>query len=433
MAANKRGKRPTDFGALDYLFAHCAVIRGTTTVWDDGVAQIIGADALRFAYPVAAKTWLESPERRMIHPSQLKFDPSGESIEQGDVNMFRGFPVEPAQGDCGPLLQLLNHLCGGHLETVDFVQRWLALPLQRPGTKMHSALVFHGDEGTGKNRFFGAVGQIYGDAAITIGQLEIESAYNAWASRKLYVIADEVITRAEMAHHKGRLRTMITGETVLINDKHMPLRSEPNLSNYIFFSNEVQPLLLDQSDRRYAVVWTPPPDQQLLDEVIRCIDSGGIAALYWHLLHRVDCSGFDAHTKPPATQAKADLIELGMPSALRFWAAWAGGDLPLPFEAVRSMDLFAAYRVWMHTMGDRFVMSQTRFSREIKRHCSSERLWCRLPGAGVRDRPIMLVPPESLADISWLRRSTEYELGDRISSWRQDLLAYAEASGYKGL
>jgi len=420
-------RRPIDFGSLEYLYTHCALIRGTRTVWDGGTQEILPADTLNLAYPDAYKVWLRSPERRIIHPRQIKFDPSGASLAPGDVNLFCGWGVEPRQGDCSHLLRLLNHLCAGDLEMIDFVLRWIALPLQQPGTKMKTSLIFHGDEGAGKNLFFEAVADIYGQHSIIIGQEQLDQPYNAWLSRKLFAIADEVISREELRHYKGRLNALITGRSHLINDKWVSLREEPNLINLVFFSNEIQPLILHHSDRRYAVAWTPPvPDRELHKAVVAEIAAGGISALYWHLLHRVDCSGFTAHAKPPMTAAKADLIDLALPSPLAFWRAWSGGDLPLRLEPVRSSDLYMAYRAWMHSNGDRFVVSHTRFARELKRHCTADQRWARLPGSGARDRPRIIVPPGCRVSES------EYALGEVFAAWHQDVLTYAEGCGFKG-
>ena len=61
------------------------------------------------------------------------------------------------------MLELLRHLCAESAQTADevdavveWVLRWIALPLQQLGTKMQTALRFHGAQGTGKNLFFDA-------------------------------------------------------------------------------------------------------------------------------------------------------------------------------------------------------------------------------------------------------------------------------------
>jgi hypothetical protein len=51
------------------------------------------------------------------------------------------------------------------------------------------------------------------------------------------------------------------------------------------------------------------------------------------------------------TQAKRDLIELGLDSTERFWIEWIEGRLGLPVGPVRTEDLYKAYRHDCQTSG----------------------------------------------------------------------------------
>ena len=82
----------------------------------------------------------------------------------------------------------------------------------------------------------------------------------------------------------------------------------------------------------------------------REIDEGGVAALHHHLLH-LDLGDFSPHAKPPVTEAKEDLMELGMDSTARFYRDWLRGDLELPTQACLSDDLYQAYSYWCQTEG----------------------------------------------------------------------------------
>jgi hypothetical protein len=122
---------------------------------------------------------------------------------------------------------------------------------------MESAVVMHGEEGLGKNFFWDVVSRIYRDYATVITQNELESQFNTWSSRKLFMVANEVVSRSELREHKGRLKNYITERELQINEKLLPLRTERNHMNFVFLSNETQPLALDRTDRRYLVIWTP--------------------------------------------------------------------------------------------------------------------------------------------------------------------------------
>ena len=91
---------------------------------------------------------------------------------------------------------------------------------------MRTALIFHGPQGTGKNLFFEAIMAIYGEYGRIVGQAEIEDKFNDWASRKLFLIADEVVARQELYHVKNKLKSFVTGEWIRINPKNVAAHDE---------------------------------------------------------------------------------------------------------------------------------------------------------------------------------------------------------------
>lgn len=373
-AGRPRKPRTANPGVVSRLMESFALIYGTQTVWDDETRRIVPVNALRLAMTNdAVKAWLASPERRMVKPEQLQFEP-GKELEEPCINLFDGFEMEPVPGDCKPIIELLQYLCSESADTPEgcakvcaWVLRWLALPLQRPGCKMRSALVFHGPQGAGKNLLFEIVADIYGKYAMVVGQDQLEDKFNDWASQKLFLIGDEVVAKAELFHQKNKLKAFITGQTIQINAKMMPLRTESNHCNVVFLSNDERPLALEPGDRRYLVVWTPPRDERgLYDRVAECLAKGGRQAFYEYLL-RVPMADFDEFQIPPMTRAKADLIDLNLRAHERFVREWADGFLPLPLRICSTEQLYRAFQRWSQSTGERFPPTQQAFSKGVEK------------------------------------------------------------------
>src|SRR5205085_4828808 len=161
----------------------------------------------------------------------------------------------------------------------------LAYPLQNLGAKLRTAIVMHGDEGAGKNFLFEAWLEIYGKYGLLVGQDELEDKFNDWRSAKLAVVGDEVSSRQELVHNKNRLKALITSPTVQINPKNLPRREERNHINIVFLSNELQPLALDNSDRRYLVIHTPRAREfEFYRKLKAWRQAGGVQAFYHYLL-----------------------------------------------------------------------------------------------------------------------------------------------------
>ncbi|MFS2112716.1 DUF5906 domain-containing protein [Herbaspirillum frisingense] len=393
--------RPPEFWETrDYLLEHFVLLYGTSTAWDTvNKLQIKVAD-MRLAFGTdEVKYWLGNSERRMVSSDKLVFDPTGKVDDDPEyVNMYDGFAIEPKKGECGLILELLLHLCDGDTDMFVWIVKWIAYPLQYPGAKMATSIIMHGDEGSGKNLFWEkVVRRIYGQYSWVIGNAQIESQFNEWASRKLFLVCDEVVTRNELKQIKGKLKHMISGEEIPINPKNLPERYEANHMNFVFLSNELQPLALDKTDRRYLVLWTPPKkDEEFYRSVADEIENGGLEAFFYYLREEVDCTDFSPHTKPLDSRAKQNLIALGLTAPERFYREWQAQALPLPFMTCSAMQLYAAFTRWCHLNGERFPPTQTLFGRTVER-IAGDALRRKLveydlgDGAGAKQRTVYLI------------------------------------------
>lgn len=366
----KRKEVGDEFWAkVNRLHESFVLIYGSDEVWDGEGRMLVKINPLRLAFGTdAVKLWLNNEERKMVPMDCVVFDPTMKSDPASTVNLFNGFGMEPKAGDCNLILELLYHLCGEDNDVYGWVLCWLAYPLQNPGAKMDTSIVMHGDEGSGKNLFFErCIARIYGEYAGVIGNAELEDKFNDWASRKLFVVCDEVVTRSELRQLKGKLKHMVSGTTIRINPKGMSSRDEANHINFIFLSNELQPLALDKTDRRNMVIWTPAKrEEEFYKAVAAQIYSGGTEAFYQFLLG-LDLGEFDEHTKPIMNKAKENLISLGLSPTERFYREWSGGFLPLPYVCCSAMQLYQAFCRWSYLNGERYPASQTMFGRTVDR------------------------------------------------------------------
>ena len=306
-----------------------------------------------------------------VYIDQIGFDPGNEDANIV-CNRFNGWPLAPKQGQCGNTLELLRYLASlekNSGEIYEWMLRWLAYPLQHPGAKMRSALVVHGPQGTGKSMVFEAIAKLYGEYGIVLNQGAIEDKFNAdWSERKLYIVADEIVARGELHHLKNQLKNFITGEWVRVNPKNVAAHRERNHMNIVFCSNEEQPVVLDNDDRRHLVLWTPP---KLEPEFYAIVDAeltnGGLQALYHHLLN-LDLGDFKPWTLPPMTRAKADLIAIGASSVDRFLTDWKTGDIEgIPYCPAGSADLYRVYLDWCRANGEKFPRTSAQFVGRVSK------------------------------------------------------------------
>ncbi len=364
----ERRRKKLDGGRVMTLFRDFRYQYGSDIAWDVAARMPIKISHLRHTFGNdEVRLWMNSEKRLMVMPEQVVFDPAC-TCGPECVNLFGGLVLQPKAGDCRPVLELLDHLCDSDETVTEWVLDWIAWQLQHPGAKLPTAIIMHGDEGSGKNLFWeGCVMAMFGEYGAIIGQAELENKYNGWISRRMFIVGDEVLSRQEMRHLKGKLKSMISGKLIQIEDKFMPVRQEANHVNLVFLSNELQPNALDASDRRYLVVWTPPKRERAYYQAIsEHLKAGGLAAFMHYLLQR-DLSGFDPYAPPPETKAKADLIDLGRPNPERFWLAWKGGEMGVPFNTCSADQAYRLYRRWCLGEGEKYPMSKPVFARMVGR------------------------------------------------------------------
>ncbi len=365
---------------VEYVLKNFILIYGEDLVWDKTQHMLMKISAMKTIIQNSdvMKFW-GGPARQWVLKKNIVFDPQetpspAASGANATVNLFRGWRMVPIRGDCLQIMTLLLHLCDGDHDLMTWVLRWLAYPLRHRGAKMETSIIMHGDEGSGKNVFFEkVVKRIYGEYGYVIGNAQLESQFNDWASMKLFMVADEVVTRSELKHMKGKLKYLVSGDSIIINPKGLPEHSEANHMNFVFLSNELQPLALDKTDRRYLVIWTPPAlTKEFYRDVAATFDQGAIEAFYHHLLYEVDMGDFDEHTKPIYTSAKDDLIEKSLTPAERFYRDWSKGFLPLPFITCGATQLYEAYKAWCEKSGESRYISQTIFSPTVLRYAGAD-------------------------------------------------------------
>lgn len=341
-------------------------IDGTKDVWDREKKRRIAEGAVKMALGDTYPLWLNSSERRTVDVEHIVFDPTMSKDPAVYINTFDGLPLEPVRDDeaCANLRWLISFLCNHDEAAAQWLIRWLAYPLQHLGAKMDTAVLMHSImEGSGKSLLFAdALGMLYGQYAATVGQTQLESNFNAWQSRKLWSVFEEVVSRDQRYNQVGKIKHLITGKTVRMESKFINGWEEANHMNAVFLSNEILPWPISDSDRRMLVMWpmeTLPVERQ--KAIGRELEQGGVAALYGWLLS-VDLGDFNQRTRPPSTDARERLVALSRAGWQTFLHLWKYSELGQGlWGPCLSTDLYSLFLEWCQRNKEH-VMSQTKFS-----------------------------------------------------------------------
>lgn len=367
-AAQKEGR-----GGLAEVLKRYVYLNPSDTAWDKQERCVVALSHLKYAIADCFAMWITHPEREEVPVRNFVFDPTQLVDAKTHINQFRGLALVPVRDDkrCERIVRMMMALCNNDRDVFKWLRRWLAYPLINVGAKMETAVLCHSDvHGSGKSYFFDVVmRQIYGEYSRTVGQAQLEGQYNDWMSKVLYCVYEEVLSRSQKYSHTGTIKQVITGKSVRIEKKFMSGWEESNHMNSVFLSNEVMPLPVEPSDRRFLVIW---PETKLYEELQRGVNedlkNGGAAAFYQFLLDtKLQDEGeaypFDEHTKPPMTAAKERLVEHGRAVWEVFYNEWERGALEyngmnVPYGTIRVNDLFQYFSAWCkvnneHSLGSK--------------------------------------------------------------------------------
>lgn len=410
-----RGVAVDDGGAgadnhIVMMLERYTLLYGTKTVWDAEKRTVIAYDAMALARGSdLASRWIGHPMHREVDLDKLVFDPTQRVDLDTHINMFEGFPLKPKKDDAKAQLALglLHSLCSSEAncdEIFHWVLCWLAYPLQNPGAKMQTALLFFGEkQGTGKSLFFeGIVKPIYGAHGATGGQHQLEAQYTHWRSQKLFVLFEEILSRQDKYSHFGLIKHMITGRDMPISQKFKDDRTEANHMNVVMLSNEFQAVPIEPEDRRFQVVEARNPLDPFLLAQIQVALTDGLSEAFYGFLLEYPLDGFTPHTKPIMTSSKERMINFGRPDWEAFYLAWQAGDLSVPYCSCLSEHLYVIYGRYCSRFGFR-ALTITKFAELIAQRVKKDRQWVTIGGAAKRLLTVFHVPqpddekPENLS------------------------------------
>jgi putative DNA primase/helicase len=404
------GMSPTD----RYVY-----IDGTKDVWDREKKRRIAEGAVKMALGDTYPLWLNSSERRTVDVEHIVFDPTMTKDPAVYINTFDGLPLKPVRDDaaCANLRWLISFLCNHDEDAVRWLTCWLAYPLQHLGAKMDTAVLMHSSmEGSGKSLFFAdTLGMLYGQYAATVGQTQLESNFNAWQSRKLWAVFEEVVSRDQRYNQVGKIKHLVTGKTVRMESKFINGWEEANHMNAVFLSNEILPWPISDTDRRMLVVWpleTLPMERQ--KAIGQELQKGGVAALYGWLL-AVDLGDFSQRTRPPSTDARERLVALSRAGWQTFLHLWKYSELGQGlWGPCLSTDLYSLFLEWCQRNKEH-VMSQTKFSLFISSEMNKTRAIPWTDGNNRRFGAFFFPVDQDASPPPSLKAA---ELGKQVENWR---------------
>jgi len=391
-----------------------------SNVWID-VPTINAQNVTRLVRKSAAKVWLEWEHRAELEG--ITYAPGEAPItDSGMLNMWKGWGVKSAEpGSVELWTQLLDMLfAGASTKARQWFERWCAYPIQHPGYKMASAVVFWGAEtGTGKSTIGYTLMKLYGDNAIEVKDANLQNVRFEWAENKQFVLGDD-ITGHDNRKLANVFKTMITQKTIYVDPKFVQPYSIPDRINYYFTSNDPDAFYLSDNDRRFFVheVVSDKMTPEFSKAYMKWMNSAEGMSHLFHYFLNLDLGDFDPQAEAMVTDAKHDMTHISK-SELGAWVSELKENPTRILNGKTKRDLFTAeeLHVLFDPAGDKRA-SPNSVARELKR---SGMLKIQQPGGGaiyvhgsVRARLYAVRNVEHWKHASAAEAATHYMEADKV-------------------
>ena len=150
--------------------------------------------------------------------------------------------------------KVLFNLCENNEDYYNWVINWLAVLYQYPTYRFTTSIIFIGEKGSGKGMFAKVMRKIFDNCCYSANSKDLVSSFNAQLfENKLLLIANEILDQHNKYQFSNDLKEIITEEEISVERKYTDRYIAKNYIKCIFFSNSLQPISIEEGDRRYAV------------------------------------------------------------------------------------------------------------------------------------------------------------------------------------
>ena len=240
---------------------------------------------------------------------------------QRRVNRWVPSRLQEGEGSAWPFARLLVSLFPDRADRRPLV-KWGATLRAVPTTRMEYAILLQSETtGTGKTTLGQIAAQMVGEDNVSRpNETDLtDGAFNSHFAAKRLAIVNEIYS-GHSRKTVNKLKSPITDTKLRVNEKYQAPYEIDNWVHFIFSSNDLIALLIDNTDRRFFVprMAEKKLPKQFWRAFYSWLNSGGLeiiarCAREWVEKHGAVRPGDSA----PMTNAKAEMIDAGVSDAMR--------------------------------------------------------------------------------------------------------------------
>lgn len=232
------------------------------------------------------------------------------------LNLWDGNPIpcKPVKGNVDRLLRLIKIvICNNDGAKADYLLDWFAHIVQKPHEKPSIALVFIGDEGTGKGLLTqGIMGRILKHRhTVTASSEALKDKFNVSQAYKFLIVLEEACWRGDKAT-QGQLRYLTGNDKITVEEKFGDRYQINDYARYVITANNSDPVHLQSSNRRWLVFENSDKYQGhiIYQRLWNEIRKKKLAEKFYQFLLDRDISRFQPHAFPKAIDTQGQAVKI---------------------------------------------------------------------------------------------------------------------------
>lgn len=285
---------------------------------------------------------------------------------------------------------LLETWASGNVDHYNYIVSWFAGLLTNKTSINMVALAMVAKQGTGKGFFLSFMKYILRAVNVceVAGIQPITQKHNTLLQNKRLVVINEMSsTKDEFKSNFDKIKTYITDPSISIEPKGVNAYQIDNISNFLLFTNHRDAIIVEESDRRYAIFEMSDVhrnDTDYFDTLAaECFNQETADAFYTYL---IDFAAVPIKSIPD-TDLRTEMINLSKSTPLKFLDAVIDDNIyDSETDFVGATLFYQKYISWCDENGERNKFTSTKFGTCIKSRVTKRRT----AAGNVYDLPIKM-------------------------------------------
>ena len=301
-------------------------------------------------------------------------------------NLWTGFEVDREEYDNiepdGDIKNILYHfwiVAGENEELKEYLLNYYAHLIQKPEKKTDVCLLIQGLQGTGKT----TLGEILlknmlGKKYVfdTCDVDKICGRFNSIVQGKLMGILNEATGRDTMGII-DKIKDSITRKDVLLEHKGIDPVLVKDYCNYIYTTNNVNPVKIDKDDRRFQVMECSAKhkgDVEYFNKLYADLEDMKVLKTFYKFLKDRDIGEFNPERDRVSTEAADDIQDMNKCPVEDFWEYLWSDDFPKYETEYKGIELYTEFKQFQEMRGYKNIMNLKLFGKLLKKYRQDDKL-----------------------------------------------------------